>query len=582
MAKTGMWRFMLLLCAAPIVATAQTNSAEQALRQAADTYLEHHLRMRPLDAYEADLPLPRHDRFTVNELSRLREFHTLQDAALLAVASINPDRLEDRAARIFRARFMEWLAGQRGVRVCRRELWNVDHIFGPQAWLQMLVEFQPVADPQSRQEALQRWSRAAAYFDNEIANLRRGLAAGYSAPASVVGRLLGQLHALDRYSPREHPWFELARNSGDTAFMDAFATLLETQLQPALHRYATFLEEDYLPAARTSLAITANPNGRACYMAQYRSYTTLSRTPEEVHEIGMAAVEANMRDASRIAREIYGSEGFADALAAAQADPAGEITSEAGYQGLLEQLVERSRELSAPVFERMPARPLVVTPLPAFQQGTGVSPHYVPGSGDRPGRFVFDPSTYREIAFSGAEVLAIHEGYPGHHLQSALTAEREAFHPAERLFSNAAYTEGWARYAEALAEELGIYRGTATPVLRRAWPARGMVLDTALHVLGWDRERLVAFLQASGRRMFAENPDELLDRMAIWPAQLTAYDSGALELFALREQMREAQRDSFRVETFHRLVLEDGVVPLELLRSKVEAVVAASAPAKAD
>ena len=108
-----------------------------------------------------------------------------------------------------------------------------------------------------------------------------------------------------------------------------------------------------------------------------------------------------------------------------------------------------------------------------------------------------------------------------------------------------AYVEGWARYSEALAEEAGVYSPEGyAQITRRAWPARGMVVDPGLHRLGWSRQQAADFLMESGR-FTQERADDMIDRIAVIPGQLTAYDTGGLEIFALRAEAEERLGDRF-------------------------------------
>jgi hypothetical protein len=105
--------------------------------------------------------------------------------------------------------------------------------------------------------------------------------------------------------------------------------------------------------------------------------------------------------------------------------------------------------------------------------------------------------------------------------------------------------------------------------LRGLWPARGMVADPAFHLMGWTAEKTAAYLKQAGRFTDADI-DSLIFRMAAWPAQLTAYDTGALEFVRLRRQAEEALGDRFDLREFHRAVLENGTVTLPMLRRIVE------------
>ena len=128
--------------------------------------------------------------------------------------------------------------------------------------------------------------------------------------------------------------------------------------------------------------------------------------------------------------------------------------------------------------------------------------------------------------------------------------------------------EGWARYAEALAEELNLYSSDYARVQRRLWPARGMVLDPGFHVFGWSRARVVAFVVESGRFSDKEAED-LVDRIAVMPGQLTSYDSGGLEFFALRADAERELGSRFDLRAFHAVVLGRGAVTLPMLRQLV-------------
>ena len=100
-----------------------------------------------------------------------------------------------------------------------------------------------------------------------------------------------------------------------------------------------------------------------------------------------------------------------------------------------------------------------------------------------------------------------------------------------------------------------------------------MVVDPGIHVGGWSRERARDYLVATGR-FDATKADAQVDRIAAIPAQLTAYDSGGLEILALRREAQAALGADFDLRDFHREVLADGIVPLSTLRARIEAWIA--------
>lgn len=236
-----------------------------------------------------------------------------------------------------------------------------------------------------------------------------------------------------------------------------------------------------------------------------------------------------------------------------------------------EAAVARSRERVGAFFSRQPRGDVTIEPCPTYLERDSVDDSYRPAAddGSRPAKYLIALYHYASVTRSNAEITAFHEAYPGHHLQVGLARDRMAAHPITRLVSNAGFDEGWARYAEALAEEMGLYTSDYALANRRLWPARGMVVDPGIHLFGWSRERAAAFMAESGR-MTPEEADATVDRIAMWPAQFTAYDTGGLEFFALRAQAEEALGESFDIREFHDVVLGNGAVTLPMLREQVE------------
>ena len=543
-------------------------SQTEILKSLAQTYTEASLEYAQPYAYYNDLELTRHDRFLENTQMSRSIMENTEDLLLTTLKAIDYQKLESNKAKIFYVKFLEVLQTNVELRSCKSELWSISHMFGPHSLLDFLINVQPVKSEQDKKDALARWTAASAYYGQEITNLNLGLNLGYSAPKRVVVRLVEQLNRLTQIDIDDHPYLKLAARANDEVFAKNFRNLVEHKLIPSIKHYADYLGSTYMSRARTELGIKELPNGEACYMAAYRSYTTLKRTPKEVFDLGLKTVTKNKEEVLAIAKSIYKVNSFSEAIAKASGEPSEKFADSQQMHQYFEKVVKRSKKMIASYFAKMPAIKMKVEPIPEYQQGTGRSAHYVPGTKERAAKFAYDPTNFNIENYASAEKVSVHEGYPGHHLQIALVQEQEKFHPIEASFSNSAFSEGWARYAEALSEEAGIYQRNSTRVLRRAWPARGMVADTALHMLGWSNEKVAAFLVESGAS-FAKNPNDMLDRMAAMPAQLTAYDSGALEIFALRELMEKQLGDRFDIKEFHQLILSNGNVPLSVLRKQV-------------
>ncbi len=192
----------------------------------------------------------------------------------------------------------------------------------------------------------------------------------------------------------------------------------------------------------------------------------------------------------------------------------------------------------------------------------------MPAGEGRPGVYFVSLLKPGGTARSEAEVAAFHETWPGHHLQIAYAQRLRGLHPVTRLAFNSGFVEGWARYAEQLAEEAGLYRAELAKIQRRAWPGRGLVVDPGIHAMGWTRAQAIAFMVESGR--FDEQAaDANVDRIAALPGQLTSYDSGAQELFALRREAEAALGARFDLRRFDDALLDHGTLPLPMVRARI-------------
>jgi uncharacterized protein (DUF885 family) len=346
--------------------------------------------------------------------------------------------------------------------------------------------------------------------------------------------------------------------------------LAETGIQPALGRYRDYLRETYLGVARTEPSITANPDGAACYEASLRAYTTVDRSGKEVFELGKKTVDANAQTVVELGHKKYGLDNLADIIRTVKADPADRF---AGADELLEfsnQAVSRAAAETAKWVERMPEQAVNVVAFPEHEEGTGRSAHYLPGNAERAAEYRIPLHAPEDQSRGNAEATAFHETWPGHHLQFASAQAIEGLHPITSILWFAGPGEGWARYSEGLAEEMGLYTTLRGPILRRAWPARGMVVDPGIHLFGWTREQAIEFMSVSGR-FERERAEEMVDRIAILPGQLTAYDSGGLEILALRNEAKKILGDRFDIREVHDEVLKNGTVPLTYLRRHIEA-----------
>lgn len=336
-----------------------------------------------------------------------------------------------------------------------------------------------------------------------------------------------------------------------------------------MRAYRDYLKTDYLPKARVTLSLLANPDGAACYQAYLRFYTSTKLTAQEIFDLGQRMVEKNISTIRRLGNKSFGVDDFQEVIAMVQKDQSDRMLRPEEILRFARQTLRRSLVVMPNWFGDVPNIQAVVEPIDESIDSPSMSDHYEGPSGPA------DKGTYR-ISLkktngnrkSELVITVLHELYPGHHLQRIFAMKHANPHPANQLLLNSGFGEGWARYAESLAEEMGLYDSVITKILRRAWPARGMVVDPGIHLKHWTRDQAVAFVKESGR--FSEDEaSHLVDRIVTLPGQLTSYDTGASEFISLRSLAKNKLADRFDIREFHKLLLSDGAVPLWMLREKV-------------
>jgi uncharacterized protein (DUF885 family) len=346
---------------------------------------------------------------------------------------------------------------------------------------------------------------------------------------------------------------------------------------PAYKKFAAFVQTEYAPAGRTTLAITSLPDGQKRYENDIYARTTTHLTADEIHQLGL-------REITRIEAEmlvIAKKEGYADLAsyrAALKTNPKYIPTS-------AEQILEDFRHYIAQMqpklpelFTVLPKSPVTVEAIPAFQSAAAT--HYNLGTpdGKRPGRVVVATSNFAERSLIDDEAIAYHEGIPGHHMQLSVNQQLTGL-PKFRMHGLGfnAYTEGWALYAEQLGKDVGFYTDPNSDYGRLSselFRAVRLVVDTGIHSKGWSRDQVVDFFRKSGA---VDEPtiQSETDRYISWPAQALSYKLGQLKFRELRERAKTQLGPKFDIRTFHDEMLSGGTLPLDLLDARTNQWIAA-------
>eukprot|EP00930_Biecheleria_cincta_P084084 TRINITY_DN73578_c0_g1_i1.p1 TRINITY_DN73578_c0_g1~~TRINITY_DN73578_c0_g1_i1.p1 ORF type:complete len:608 (+),score=99.11 TRINITY_DN73578_c0_g1_i1:39-1862(+) len=369
----------------------------------------------------------------------------------------------------------------------------------------------------------------------------------------------------------------------DPAWVDRVDKAIESSFKEPLRGLLRFFEDFYYERCRAEPACTALPQGQQVYAQCLRFHTSTTKTARDIHDMGVSEVA---RIEERFQRDVLDALKFKGSFT----EFAGRIKKDqqyfytsadellSGYKLLVERIYKKLPEF----FSHVPKMPLDVVP----KQG-GPAAYYFAGTpdGKRPGRFYVNTSRLSERAKYEMTALALHEGVPGHHLQGAIALENEdipnflryiedrryEYCPARRPLYTA-YLEGWALYCEALGEEMGMY-DTPQDLFGRLsiemMRAVRLVVDTGIHEFGWSVERAAEYMeQKTG--MAASECSEECHRYAAWPGQACGYKVGQLAIEDMRRRAEAKLGAKFDVRAFHRVILDAGPMPLDILAQRVE------------
>src|SRR5881296_2352660 len=282
----------------------------------------------------------------------------------------------------------------------------------------------------------------------------------------------------------------------------------------------------------------------------------------------------------RIAERSLGTSDVATLLQRLRSDPGSTFGSREEMIAAATAALERARGAMPGWFGTLPRAPVVVRPYPAYRERQSVGEWDPPAEdGTRPGVYLL--STYDPAHKSRADLepLTFHETIPGHHLQGAIALERGAAIPAiARYFWSPGFGEGWAEYAEQLADEMGLYSSDTArlgAIADITLSAALLVVDTGINAFGWTRDDGIQFLEAHTRVPEARAAVPV-DRYPVWPGQGLSYALGRLEIRRLRALAEQAFGAKFDIKAFHDHVLQDGAVPLPMLREQIERWLAAA------
>jgi uncharacterized protein (DUF885 family) len=423
---------------------------------------------------------------------------------------------------------------------------------------------------------LRRLRDVPRYFDDQIANMRAGLARGYTVPrVSVTGRdaTIEPYVQGDAKNPLYAPFAQMPSSiaEADQAALRAeAATVIRDVVAPAYQKLLTFIRTEYMTKARTNLAATSMPDGQAYYQAMIEKFTTLTLTAKEIHDIGLkevARIDAEMKTV----KDRAGFKGtMAEFFEFLRTDPQFYAKTPRELLSYSAYVSKKADWKLAETIGTLPRRRHGIRPVP-----DAIAPIFTGGRGGLEACLM---NTYNLPArpLYTLAALTLHECTPGHSFQAALALEGPERPPFRRGTSFSGYGEGWGLYTEWLGTVMGIYETPYEDFGRltyEMWRASRLVIDTGIHAFGWTREQAQTYLRTHAALSEHEITTEV-DRYIAWPGQALAYKLGEIQIRRHRREAEEKLGPKFDQRRFHDAILAIGSVPLPVLEERMKQFIA--------
>ena len=443
---------------------------------------------------------------------------------------------------------------------------------------------QPFKTVKDYEDWLKRMEKFPEWMDTAEGNFREGIKNNFVLPRKLVIKMIPQMNAEELtssdfdtnifYGPvKKFPKkFTSAQKEKLTA---AYKEVVSKKIVPAYTKMAKFLETEYLPKARTTDGINALPKGNEIYAYYTKSWTTTSKSPEEINKIGLEQVAMLRGEMEKVKQQLGFTGTLEEFITFVKSDPKAmpyktEKEVITAFNGILAKITPKLKTM----FSVTPVTPFEIRQTEKFREATA-SAEYMQGTpdGKRPGIFYMpipDPTKFNVT--SGMESLFLHEAIPGHHYQVSLQQENTAIPKFMRFGWFGAYGEGWAHYCETLGPEFGLYTdpyqkmGYLSDQMLRAVR---LVIDTGIHTGTMNREEAIKYFLSNISYDEASATAEIERYMAM-PGQALGYKIGSLKIRELRDRYTKDLGSKFSLAKFHDEILNQGCLPLDVLDRKME------------
>ncbi len=453
----------------------------------------------------------------------------------------------------------------------------VSQMNGAYYWLPDFIGSRhPLESKQDVDAYFARLSALATAIDQEIERVRHDAGLGVILPTFTLATTIAQVQALRDTSPAQTAAIGPAIRRTAAAGLGDITTRAEDiyrkLIVPALSRQIAVLRT-LQDKADNDAGVWALPEGEAYYASALLSNTTVRTSAAELHQRGLQLVEELTSQLDQALR----AQGYKDGavvvrIDALNRDPRFLVSNDDAGR---EQLLAAARAAVAKIRGRLPAGfktiandPLEVRRIPQAIESGAPGAFYSDGVGGAPATFSLNLKSPSDMPLWRLPTLAHHEGIPGHHFQYSVLRAAGELSLFRRLVRFSAYTEGWALYAERVADELGVYdddpAGRIGLLQSELFRAARIVVDTGIHQHRWPREQAIRWMiEHVGEQPAAAQRE--IDRYCVYPGQACSFMVGATQIRAVRESVRQRQGARFDVREFHDRVLRSGPVPMDVL-----------------
>lgn len=428
---------------------------------------------------------------------------------------------------------------------------------------------------------MDRLAEVPAILDGELDRIRAARGMGVVPPAFLIDKAIAQMQAsiagaVESYAD---PLKAASFDTGAWAAPQA-ERIAANGIIPAIERQIAELTLQRA-SAKDNAGMWAQPMGEEYYAWAVGASTTTAMTPDEIHRQGLAELDEIHARMDPILREIgYTTGSVGDRMRALSDDPRYKFAQgDPGREEIFAFINDRVAWIKSQLpraFNQLVDPPLEIRRLPLAEEPGAPGAYGGAGSkdGSIPGRFWINLRTTDLHRKYDLADLAFHESIPGHVWEGEFSNRLPLI---RSILAFNAFSEGWALYAEQLADELGAYDdfkvGRLGYLQSLAFRACRLVVDTGLHSKRWTREQgRNFFVERNGSKV--EEVASEVDRYCSWPGQACGYKIGHSQIVRQRARAQAELGAAYDVKAFNTAVVLGGNAPLSVVGHTVSRYIA--------